>query len=78
MDPSTEIPSGSKLVYKDYGNVILDGDRYDVAYTEQDKPYLKKHFGRRTLGIQDYYVSDKKTKYVVVYTGNDEHSSIDK
>ena len=76
--PSSRIPSGSKLVYKDYGNVILDGNRYDVAYTEEDnKPYLKKHFGRGTFGIQDFGQFGKKTKYIVVYTGNDSQSSID-
>ena len=65
------------MVYKDYGNVILEGNRYDVAYTELDEPYLKKHFGRGTFGIQDFEQFGKKTKYVVVYTGNDNQSSID-
>lgn len=39
MEPSEPIlPSDGKLIHRDYGNVILDGDMYDVTYTSGSTP----------------------------------------
>lgn len=77
MEPSSELPSGSKLMFKDYGNVLLDGNVYDVQYVSSTKkPYLKKRYGTETINILDHSVFDQDNKYVIEYTGNNNGSSI--
>ena len=77
MEPSSALPSGSKLMFKDYGNVLLDGNIYDVQYVSSTKkPYLKKRYGTETINILDHSVFGQSNKYVIEYTGNNNDSSI--